>query len=94
MQEVQSPLEQFAIPHTFQPRLTLYGAFLAVMGALTQILLGCLIAALWGVRIWLAVVSAHSVVWKIFVTGGLAILMAASLVLLVWLVQSVIRRLS
>ncbi|MGA3188551.1 MAG: hypothetical protein ABSF22_15705 [Bryobacteraceae bacterium] len=89
-----SPFEQFALPHTFQPRLSLYGAFLAVTGALTQILLGCLIAALWGVRIWLAVASAHSMVWKSFATFGLAVGMAASLGILIWSVRALIRRIS
>jgi hypothetical protein len=91
---MQSPFEKFAIPHTFQPRLTVYGALLAVSAALTQILLGCLIAALWGVQIWMAVASAHSVVWKSFATFGFAAGMAVSLATLVWAVQSVIRRIS
>jgi hypothetical protein len=92
--EVRSPLERFAIPHQFPPRLSLYSAALAVTAALAQILLGCLIAALWGVRIWLAAVSAHSTVWKSFAIFGLFAGMAASLALLVYAVQTAIGRLS
>lgn len=92
--EIRSPLERFAIPHQFQPRLTLYGALLAVTAALTQILLGCLIAALWGVEIWLAAVSAHSMVWKSLAILGLAVGMTASLAVLVYAVQSALGRLS
>jgi hypothetical protein len=92
--EVRAPLERFAIPHQFQPQLTLFGAVLAIAAALTQILFGCLIAALWGVRIWLAAVSEHSMVWKSFAILGLAGAMAGSLMLLVYGVQAVIGRLS
>jgi hypothetical protein len=93
MQELRSPFARFAVPHQFQPELTLFGAVLAIAAALTQILLGCLIAALWGVRIWLTAVSDHSKVWKSFAIFGLAGLMAGSLVLLVYVVQVVIGRL-
>jgi hypothetical protein len=92
--EVRSPLERFAIPHQFAPRLSLYGAALAVSAALTQILLGCLIAALWGVRIWLAAVSVHTTVWKSFAICGLFAGMAVSLAILVYTVQTAIGRLS
>jgi ABC-type Fe3+ transport system permease subunit len=91
---VQSPLERFAIPHQFQPRLSLYGALLAVTAALAQILLGCLIAALWGVRIWIAAASAHSTVWKSFAISGLFGGLAASLALLVYVVRLLMDRLS
>jgi hypothetical protein len=90
----KSPLEQFEIPYQFQPRLSLHGALLAVTSALAQIFFGCLIGALWGVRIWLAVVSAHSTVWKTFAIFGLAVGMAASLAILIWSVRAVMRRIS
>jgi hypothetical protein len=92
--EVRSPFERFQIPHQFQPQLTVYGAVLAVTAALTQILLGCLIAALWGVRIWLAAVSTHSTVWKSFAIFGLVGGMTVSLAALVYAVHLVIGRLS
>jgi hypothetical protein len=91
---MQSPFEKFALPHSFQPRLTVYGALVAVTAALTQILLGCLIAALWGAQIWLAVASTHSMVWKSFATFGFAAGMAVSIAALLWAVQSVVRRIS
>jgi hypothetical protein len=79
--EVRSPFERFQIPHQFPPQLTVYGAVLAVTAVLTQILLGCFIAALWGVRIWLAAASSHSTAWKSFailgLVGGLAVSLAA-----------------
>jgi hypothetical protein len=92
--EVRSPFERFQIPHQFPPRMTVYGAVVAVTGALTQILLGCLIAALWGVRIWLTAASAHSMVWKGFAILGLVGGMAVSLWLLVYGVQMAMGRLS
>jgi ABC-type dipeptide/oligopeptide/nickel transport system permease subunit len=92
--EARSPLEQFAPPYTFAPRMTLYGAFVAVSAALIQIFLGSLIGALWGVRIWLELVSKHSVVWKSFATLGLAICLAVSLGALIWAVRTVARKIS
>src|ERR1700733_10239038 len=82
--EVKSPFEKFAVPHQFQPRLSLYGAFVAITGALARILLGSLIGALWGVQIWLAVASNHSIVWKSLAVFGLAAGLAASLGALMW----------
>jgi len=64
-----------------------------VTAALTQILFGCLIAALWGVRIWLAAVSTHSTVWKGFAIFGLVGGMAVSLAALVYGVQMAMGRL-
>jgi hypothetical protein len=92
--EVRSPLERFAIPHQFTPRLSLYEAILGVTAALTRILLGSLIAALWGVRIWLAAVSVHSTVWKSFAIFALFAGMAASLAILVYAVQTAVTRFS
>jgi ABC-type Fe3+ transport system permease subunit len=89
MQEVNvhSPLEQFALPHQFTPRLSLFGACVAIAGAMARILIGSLIGALWGVRIWLAVASNHSIVWKSLVVSLLAAGLAASLTALMWAVQ-------
>jgi hypothetical protein len=92
--EIRSPFERFQIPHQFQPQMTVYGAMLAVAGALTQILLGCFIAALWGARIWLTAVSSHSMFWKGLAIFGSVAGMAASLALLVYAVQMLIGRLS
>jgi hypothetical protein len=92
--DARSPLERFAIPYQFAPRLTLYGGLLAVTAALLQILLGSVIGALWGIRIWLAAISAHSAAWKSFVILGLVSGMAASLAVLVWSVRALMARLS
>jgi hypothetical protein len=91
--DVHAPLEQFALPHQFTPRLSLFGAVVAIMAALTRILVGSLIGALWGVRIWLAAASAHSTVWKCFVILGLSAGLAASLAALLWAVQKVTMKL-
>jgi hypothetical protein len=85
--EIHSPLEQFALPHQFTPRLSLLGAVVAVMGALARIFLGSLIGALWGVQIWIAIASYHSIVWKSFVVFGLSAGLAASLAALMWAVE-------
>jgi hypothetical protein len=82
--EVKSPFEKFAIPHQFQPRLSLYGAFVAITGALARILLGSLIGALWGVRIWLAYASNHSLIWRVLAIFGLAAGLVASIGALMW----------
>jgi hypothetical protein len=92
--DVRSPLERFAIPHKFQPRLTLYGGLLAVTAALTQIVVGSLIGALWGVRIWLAAVSMHSTAWKTFAILGLIAGLMASLAVMLFAVRALIGRLS
>jgi hypothetical protein len=91
---VQPPLARFAVPYQFQPRLTFLGALLAVVAALTQIILGCLVAALWGVRIWMAAVSEHGMPWKILVIATLAAGMAISLGLLFWGIKAVMRRIN
>jgi hypothetical protein len=85
--KAHSPLEQFALPHQFTPRLSLYGGFVAVMGAMTRILLGSLIGALWGVTIWRAVESGYSIVLKSFMIFGLAAGLAVSLAALMWAVE-------
>jgi hypothetical protein len=85
--DIHSPLEKFALPHQFTPRLSLYGAVIGVAGAMTRILVGSLIGALWGVRIWLAAASAHSMVWKSLVILGFAAGLAASLTALMWAVR-------
>jgi ABC-type Fe3+ transport system permease subunit len=92
--DVRNPLERFAIPHQFQPRLSLFGALLAVTAALAQILLGCLIAALWGVRIWIAAASSHSTVWKSFAVSALFGGLAASLAILFYIVHLLMDRLA
>jgi hypothetical protein len=84
--DVPSPLEKFALPHQFSPRLSFYGAFIAIAGALARILLGSLIAALWGVQIWLTLVSDHSIARKGLAVFGLAVGLAASLTALMWAV--------
>jgi hypothetical protein len=84
--EARSPFEKFAVPHQFQPRLTIYGAFIAITGALARIFLGSLIGALWGVQIWLAAVSKHSMIWKSFAILLLTAGLAASLGALMWAV--------
>ena len=84
MSEALSPLEKFALPHQFQPRLTLWGAFVQIMAALLRILFGSLIGAMWGVRIWLAYASAHSLVWKSLIIFLLTAGLAISLTVLMW----------
>jgi hypothetical protein len=82
-----SPLEKFAVPHQFQPRLSIFGAFVAITGALARILLGSLIGALWGAQIWLAFASTHSAAWKTFAIFGLAVGLTVSLTALMWAIE-------
>jgi hypothetical protein len=81
-----TPLHKFALPHQFQPRLSFYGAVVAIGGALVRILLGSLIGALWGVQIWLAFASTHSTAWKVFAVFGMAVGLTVSLTALMWAV--------
>ncbi|MEO8659868.1 MAG: hypothetical protein ABI693_15470 [Bryobacteraceae bacterium] len=46
---VRSIAERFSTPHSFNPDLTPAAAAVAVVGALTRIVLGSLLFALWGV---------------------------------------------
>jgi hypothetical protein len=85
--EVHSPLEKFAVPHQFTPRLSLYGALIAVSAAIVRILFGSLIGALWGVEIWRTAASAHSMIWKSFVIFFLAASLAGCLTALMWAVK-------
>jgi hypothetical protein len=92
--DVHSPLERFALPHQFTPRLSLYGAFIAVTGALARIFLGSLTGALWGIAIWLSSVSTHSVFWKSFVIAGLVAGLALSLTALMWAIEKATMKLA
>jgi hypothetical protein len=83
-----TPLRQLAVPHQFQPQMTLLGAFVAVTAALAQILGGSMIGATWGVWIWLAAASIHSMAWKIFAILGLSAGLALSLGLMVLSVRA------
>jgi len=44
---VQSPFEQFAVPHQFQPKLTLGEAVVSVFLALIRIFAGSMLFAVW-----------------------------------------------
>ena len=90
---ISSPLERFAVPHQFQPRLSFYGAVVAILGALARILLGSLVGALWGVQIWLAFASTHSAAWKGFAIFGLAAGLAVSIAALMWAIGKVTMKL-
>ncbi|HTB14628.1 MAG TPA: hypothetical protein VK752_23815 [Bryobacteraceae bacterium] len=92
--DVHSPLEQFALPHQFTPRLSLYGAFIAVTGALARIFLGSLVGALWGVAIWTTAASAHSAFSKSFVIAGLVAGLAVSLTALMWAIEKATMKLA
>jgi hypothetical protein len=52
--EVQSPLGQFALPHQFQPKLTLGEAVVSVFLALIRIFAGSMLFAAWGAFSFLA----------------------------------------
>lgn len=94
MREIHtSPLGKFAVPHQFQPRLSFYGAVVAIAAALARILFGSLIGALWGVQIWLAFASAHSTAWKAFAICGLAVGLVVSIAVLMWAVGKVTMKL-
>lgn len=44
----RSPFEQFAVPHQFQPRMTIPEAITAVFLALVRIFAGSILFAVWG----------------------------------------------
>jgi hypothetical protein len=50
----RSTFEQFAVPHMFQPKLTVAGAVISVLGALARMFLGSLLFAVWGAYSFLA----------------------------------------
>jgi hypothetical protein len=86
------PFEKLALPHQFQPRLTVYGAVVAVSGALARVFLVSLTGALWGVGIWMAADSSHTMIWKSATIGSLATGMAMTLAAVLWAVQAVVNR--
>lgn len=85
--DAHSPLQQFALPHQFTPRLSVYGACVAIAAAMARILFGSLIGALWGVQIWMAAASTHSMVWKSLIITLLTAGLVASLTALMWVVR-------
>lgn len=50
----RSALEHFAVPHMFQPKLSVAGAAAAVLAALARMFLGSLLFAVWGTYTYLA----------------------------------------
>jgi hypothetical protein len=88
-----APLEQFALPHQFTPRLSLFGACVAIAAALTRIFVGSLIGALWGVAIWSMAASKHWLLTKSFIIFLLVVGLAASLTALMWAVKKVTMKL-
>jgi len=79
-----SPLHQFAVPHQFQPELSLYGALVEVAAAMARIFAVCALGALWGVCIWSAWASTHSIAWKILAISVYVLALASSLTALLW----------
>jgi len=65
MPETRSDSDRFPLPHQFQPRLSLYGALIAITAALARIFLVSGVGALWGVGIWYAADSKMSLLLKI-----------------------------
>ena len=84
--EAIAPFEKFEIPYQFQPRLSLYGGIVAIMGAMTRILLGSLFGALWGVAIWSAAASHHAIVLKCILIPIYAAGLTLSMTALMWAV--------
>ena len=46
--------DRFALPHRFEPRLSIGGAGMAVVGAIIRMVLGSILFAVWGIAIWSA----------------------------------------
>jgi hypothetical protein len=67
--------ERFAIPHTFNPNLTVGEATLAAMGAFTRIFLGSVLFAVWGVASALLWNSIASHFWRVVITIPLVLLL-------------------
>ena len=91
--DVHGPLGQFALPHQFTPRLSLFGACIAIAAALTRIFVGSLIGALWGVAIWSMAASKQWIAVKSLVILLLVVGLAASLTALMWAVRKVTMKL-
>jgi hypothetical protein len=78
----RSAYERFAIPFTFQPRLSLLEAAVAAIGAFLRILLGCLLFAVWGTYTLFAWSLIHSPLLRLGAVMVLLVLFLFSLALL------------
>ena len=57
-------IERLAVPHTFQPRMSLGAATFAAVVALVRIFLGSMLFAVWGGCIWALWAMIRNPVWR------------------------------
>jgi hypothetical protein len=77
--ETGSAFERLAVPHTFQPRMSLAAASFAALVALVRIFLGSMLFAVWGGCTWALWVVIPNPLWRyvtlVPVIAGLAVTM-------------------
>jgi hypothetical protein len=76
--------ENFGVPHTFNPNLSIGEALLAVLIALGRIFVGCLDFALWGVAAWVTYDAIGNPVLRVVALVPIALLFLASLAALMY----------
>ena len=87
----RSTYERFAIPYSFNPRLSLAEAVIAAGGALLRILLGSILFAVWGTYTFLALSAIKNVFLRGFVLLAMIALFAVLLTLLMLSITALVR---
>ena len=87
----RSAYERFAIPFTFQPRLSLLEAVVAAIGAFLRIFLGCLLFAVWGTYTLFAWSMIHKPLLRVAAVMALFMLFLFLLALLLVTIAFLIR---
>jgi hypothetical protein len=88
----RSSYQRLAIPHTFQPQLSLLEAAISAAGAFLRILFGSILFAVWGTYTFYA----WSTIRNLFLRGsamlGLFLLFAVSFAFLLLLISALVRK--
>jgi hypothetical protein len=93
-EEARATHERFAIPFTFKPHLSFSEALVATAGALSRILLGSLLFAIWGTYSLVAWATIRSTFWRVSVQLLLFLLFLLSFSLLMMAIGALVRALS
>jgi hypothetical protein len=70
--------ENFGVPHTFNPNLSVGEALFAVLVALGRIFAGCFNFALWGVAAWITYEAIGNPILRVLALLPIALLFLAS----------------
>jgi hypothetical protein len=86
--------ERFAIPHAFTPNLSVSEAIVAALGAMTRIVLGSLLFAIWGVYSIRSFESIENHFWRAAVVAPLVLTFAVLFAALMIGISAVLKKVS